>query len=148
MRLLLTCLGLVLYHLVFGVALLGGLVGVAAIANQWSKLEPGEGGMFLAVSLLCASVAAAGLIGILKFRDKQTRTLDVEADLAPLRPLKPMANLISGLLIVATCAAGIYFQTSLAKPGDLIRIPVVAAAAGGLQAAFGAWQFLRTLRHS
>lgn len=143
MRLLLTCVGLILYHLVFGVALVGGLVGAAAIANQWPKLEPGEGGIFLAVALLCASVAAAGLIGILKFRDRQTRTLDVEADLAPLRPLKPMANLASGLLLVVVCVAAIYYQTISAKPGDLIRIPVVAAAAGGFQAAFGMWQMIR-----
>lgn len=138
-----TLVGNFLFHLVFASSLLGGAMGITAIVMHWPRREPDEGSLLLGVGLLCLGAVVLGLMGIAKFRDKRMRSLDAETDLAPLRNINPLANVLTGGLVILVCVFGIYWQIAKADSRDsLIEIPVVGLACGVLQALFGTYQLI------
>ena len=139
--------GNILFHVVFGIALTGGAVGFVAIVRFWHKKEPDEGPLLIVLGALSSLLAVLALLGIAKFRDKRMRTFDAEADIAPLRDLKPWSNLVSGLLILTATTLCIYWEVLRSSPGDdIIEIPVVILASGAVQALFGLCQLLQGAR--
>jgi hypothetical protein len=145
---LLSLFGSLLFHLFFGAALFGGIVGVIFCVREWRKAANDDVGGLAAIGLLTICLAVVGFLGIWRFRNSSQRELDAESDLAPFRSQKAISNCISGAfgLLAGIGSVVVQLRSPGTADGAIVQSPIVLICVGLVQFAFGIWQLVHRKR--